>query len=160
VGAVGAKLLYSNNTVQHAGVILGVGGVANHAYHRQHPASTTYWGHLNTERDYSALTGACLMVSKELFTACDGFNEDLSIAYNDIDLCLKLVEMGKINIYTPYAELYHHESVSRGYEISPEKKKRLEQESKILHRIWGEKLKHDPMYNLNLTLKRTDFTLA
>ena len=160
VGAVGAKLLYPDNTVQHAGVILGVGGVANHAYHRQHPASTIYWGHLNTERNYSALTGACLMVSKELFATCGGFNEDLSIAYNDIDLCLKLIEMGKINVYTPYAVLYHHESVSRGYDMSPEKRRRLEQESEILRRIWAEKLNKDPMYNINLTKEATNFTLA
>jgi GT2 family glycosyltransferase len=160
VGAVGAKLLYPDNTVQHAGVILGVGGIANHAYQRQHPASTTYWGHLNSERDYSALTGACLMVSKELFADCGGFNEDLSIAYNDIDLCLKLIEMGKINVYTPYAVLYHYESVSRGYDVSPEKRKRLKQESEILRCRWAKKLDKDPMYNINLTKEATNFTLA
>jgi GT2 family glycosyltransferase len=160
VGGVGAKLLYPDNTVQHAGVILGVGGIANHAYHRQHPKNTTYWGHLNTERNYSALTAACLMVSKELFFKVGGFNEKLSVAFNDIDLCLRLRELGKINVYTPYAELYHHESVSRGYDIDMEKKERLEQESKMIRRYWPEKLDNDPMYNINLTKKKTDFTLA
>lgn len=160
VGGVGAKLLYPDNTVQHAGVLLGVGGIANHAYHRQPSAGTTYWGHLNTERDYTALTGACLMVAKETFTACGGFNEDLSIAYNDIDLCLRLLDMGKVNVYTPYAQLYHHESVSRGYDVSPEKRRRLDLESKILRRIWGPKLDDDPMYNVNLTKNTTDFVLA
>ena len=160
VGGVGAKLLYPDNTVQHAGVIIGVGGIANHAYHRQNPNNTTYWGHLNTERNYSALTAACLMVSKKLFLNADGFNEKLSVAFNDIDLCLRLTEMGKINVYTPYVELYHHESVSRGYDIDIEKKERLERESKMIRRFWPEKLNNDPMYNINLTKKTTDFTLA
>jgi GT2 family glycosyltransferase len=160
VGAVGAKLLYPNDTIQHAGVMIGIGGIANHP-HRGYPrVSHGYMGALSVIHNVSAVTGACMMVRKEVFNEVGGLNESLSHAYNDVDLCLKMREKGYLIIYTPYAELYHHESASRGYEDTPGRKARFLEEKDILYARW----KHvfnagDPYYSPNLTVEREDVSI-
>lgn len=159
VGAVGARLLYSDYTVQHAGVLLGVGGIANHAFFRQSHSDPGYFGNSLSIRNYSAVTGACLMVKKSLFTEIGGFDEKLAYAFNDIDLCLRIREKGFLITYTPYSLLFHHESKSRGYDDSPEKKERLEKESLYMISKWGNLIENDPCYNPNLTTDKMDFSL-
>ncbi|MEK6589307.1 MAG: glycosyltransferase family 2 protein [Nitrospinota bacterium] len=153
VGAVGAKLLFPNNTIQHAGVILGIGGVAGHAFKGLHSGiNQSYFGHDEAIRNYSAVTGACLMVRKRVFEEIGGFDEiNLPIAFNDIDLCLRLRERGYLIVYTPYAVLYHYESASRGYGVGPDP------EANYMIKKWKHKLYNDPYYNMNLTLQREDF---
>lgn len=162
VGAVGAKLLYPDDRIQHGGVIMGMGGVAGHAHHRFGRGDAGFKGRLALANEYSAVTAACLAVKKEYFVAVGGLNEtDLTIAFNDVDLCLKLKVKGLRNIYTPHAELYHHESATRGYEYeSPEKTARFEKEQAYMLRTWGDIIAHDPAYNPNLTLDGADFGLA
>lgn len=146
IGAVGAKLLYPDHRIQHAGVILGLGGIANHAYYREVDGTVRYYNHLNCVRNYSAVTGACLMIKKDKFDLVGGFNEiDLPINYNDIDLCLKLIEKGYRNVYTPYAKLYHHESASRFPIIS-------DSEDRYMRKQWGNYISKDPFYNPNFNL--------
>ncbi|MCH4809913.1 glycosyltransferase [Vreelandella neptunia] len=161
VGAVGAKLLYPTGLVQHPGVVIGIGGVAGHVFHNIHPNDPGYFGRLNLVNEYSAVTAACLLVKKEDYEEVGGLNEDdLKIAFNDVDLCLKLKELGLRNIYTPYALLYHHESASRGYEDNPEKIARFNSEIRYMEARWEKYIEHDPCYNPNLTLKHSDFSLA
>ena len=159
VGAVGAKLLYSNDHIQHAGIILGVGGVASHAFLNFHSSNNTYYGNANVVRNYTACTGACLMIKKTTFNAIGGMDEDLKVAYNDIDLCMKIRKLGLLITYTPYAKLYHYESRTRGYEVSEENKKRLNLEEEILFNKWGDLIKEDPYYNKNLNSKKIDYTI-
>jgi glycosyltransferase involved in cell wall biosynthesis len=161
VGAVGAKLLYPNNTVQHAGVVLGLGGVACHSHkHFDHDASG-YFGRLKLISSFSAVTAACLVIRKDVFHQVGGLDEDnLTIAFNDVDFCLKVREAGYRNIFTPYTLLYHHESVTRGQDDTPEKRKRFSNEVKYMKKKWGSKLLIDPAYSPNLTLDREDFGLA
>ncbi len=153
VGAVGAKLIFPNNTIQHAGTVLGLGGVAGHS-HKHFPAeSDGYFGALNTIRNYSAVTAACLMTRKKLFEQVGGFDEiHLSVAFNDVDLCLKIREKGYFIVYTPFAALYHYESTSRGYDLNPD-------EILYMKNRWGEILFHDPYYNPNLTFDNEDFRI-
>ncbi|MBI4378642.1 MAG: glycosyltransferase family 2 protein [Nitrospinae bacterium] len=153
VGAVGAKLLFPNDSIQHAGVILGIGGVAGHAFKGLHNnINQSYFGHADAIRNYSAVTGACLMIRKGIFEEIGGFDEvNLPIAFNDIDLCLRLRERGYLIIYTPYAVLYHYESSSRGYGVGPDP------EAGYMIKKWKHKLYNDPYYNINLTLQREDF---
>ncbi len=160
-GAVGAKLLYPDNTLQHAGIILGIGGWAGHA-HKRFPASASgYKNRAKLRQNVSAVTGACLVISRSKFLQVGGLNEvDLKIACNDVDLCLKLLKKGYRNVWTPYAELYHHESATRGYEDSPEKKARFANELAYMKHQWGEILENDPAYNPNLAIDREDFSLA
>ncbi|HVS51932.1 MAG TPA: glycosyltransferase [Opitutaceae bacterium] len=161
IGAVGAMLYYPNNTVQHAGVILGLGGVANHAF-LNHPHGTE--GYMNRGRlaqNYSAVTGACLLVRRAIFEQVGGFNENaLAIAFNDIDLCLRIRAAGYRNLWTPFAELYHHESASRGKEDTPEKQARFAREVDYMRTTWGPLLDHDPAYNPNLALDILGWSLA
>jgi GT2 family glycosyltransferase len=159
VGAVGAKLLYADGRIQHAGVVLGTGGnVASHFHYgapRTHPG---YFGSLNLVRSVSAVTGACLALRREVFEAVDGFDEtNLSIGYNDVDLCLRIREKGLRIVWTPFSELYHLESASRGADIAPEAMERLRQETAYMKRRWGHVLEADPYYNPNLSLARNDF---
>lgn len=151
VGVVGAKLIFPNNTIQHAGTVLGLGGVAGHS-HKHFPAeSNGYFGALNTIRNYSAVTAACLMTRKKLFEEVDRFDEiHLSVAFNDVDLCLKIREKGHLIVYTPYAALYHYESTSRGYDLNPD-------EIIYMKNRWGQILFSDPYYNPNLTFDSEDF---
>ena len=153
VGAVGAKLVYPDNTIQHAGTILGLGGVAAHSHKNFSVNSNGYFGSLNTIRNYSAVTAACMMTRKRVFEEVGGFNEkDLPVAFNDVDLCLRMREKGYLIVYTPYAVLYHYESKSRGYDLNPD-------EILFMKNKWGNILLSDPYYNPNLTLDSEDFRI-
>ena len=160
IGCVGAKLYYPNDTVQHGGVILGLGGVAGHShkhFHRDHPG---YFYRLKLVQNLSAVTAACLLLRKSVFEQVGGLNEEnLPIAFNDVDLCLKVREAGYRNLWTPYAELYHHESVSRGADDNPAKRARANSEVAYMRRTWSKALDDDPAYNPNLTLSYEDFSL-
>ena len=162
VGAVGAKLLYTNGRIQHCGIIMGYGDppIAGHHYQR-YPDHHGYIGVINTIRNFSAVTGACMLTKKALFEEVGGLEErNLAFAFNDIDYCLKLRDKGYLIIYTPYAKLYHHESLSRGYEDTPEKEERYSKDVKYLRSKWGHIIdKGDPYYNPNLSLDRMDFSL-
>jgi GT2 family glycosyltransferase len=164
VGAVGAKLIYSNNTIQHAGLIVGIVGnppVAGHG-HRHFPRNDNgYFGRANIINNVSAVSAACMMLRKEVFEEVGGFDEEnLAVAFNDVDLCLKIREKGYLIVYTPYAELYHHESLSRGYEDTPEKQERFQKEVAFMRRKWGRVIDEgDPYYNPNLTLEKEDFSI-
>ncbi|MCR4277980.1 MAG: glycosyltransferase family 2 protein [Candidatus Berkelbacteria bacterium] len=160
VGAVGAKLLYPDKTIQHGGVIVGLGGVAGHS-HKHFPAgSFGYFGRLILPQNLSAVTAACVMISRKVFGEVGGFDEGYALAFNDIDLCLNIRQLGKLIVWTPYAELYHYESKTRGYEDTPEKIARFKKEIDRFTAKWGEFLRQgDPHYNPNLTLDREDFSL-
>jgi GT2 family glycosyltransferase len=159
VGAVGAMLYYPNNLIQHAGVILGIGGVASHAHKML--GRTTGGDHARAAltQVMSAVTAACLVVRTSVFTAAGGFDETLAIAFNDVDLCLRLSASGLRNVWTPFAELYHHESVSRGDDGQIDRPG-FQEESRLMYERWGELLKADPYFNPNLSLQRTDFDLS
>lgn len=160
IGAVGAKLYYTNNTIQHAGVILGIGGVAGHSHKDYNGKDFGYFNRLKIVQNLSAVTGACLMMRKELFTQVGGFDENYPYAFNDVDLCMKIRKKGYLIIFIPYAELYHYESKTRGYEDTPEKLKRFYKEIELFKKKWGDVLKNgDPYYSPNLTLDREDFSI-
>ena len=161
VGAVGARLWYPNDTLQHGGVITGLGGVAGHSHKHLARGEPGYFYHAPLIKTLSVVTAACLVIKKSIFLEVGGFNEtELKIAFNDVDFCLRVRQAGYRNIWTPYAELYHHESASRGYEDTPEKQLRFAQEVRYLKERWGESLTHDPAYSPNLTLDREDFSYA
>jgi GT2 family glycosyltransferase len=162
VGCVGAKLYFSNDTVQHAGIIIGLGGYAGHSHKMFLRNSPGYFNRLNSVQNISAVTGACLMVKKSLYQQINGLNEvDFKVAYNDVDFCLRIQELGYLNIFTPYAEAYHYESISRGYEETPEKIARFQKEKDALHRRHKEILENgDPYYNPNLTRDKEDFSIC
>ncbi|WP_210385617.1 glycosyltransferase [Brucella anthropi] len=161
VGAVGARLWYPNETLQHGGVIVGLGGVACHAYKGLLREQASAIPRVELIQTMTAVTAACLIVRKSIYTAIGGLNEcDLAVAFNDIDFCLKLREAGYRNIWTPYAELYHHESVSRGLEDSPDKKRRFQSEIEYMRKRWNTDMFADPTYSPNLTLNAEDFSLA
>lgn len=162
VGAAGAKLYYGDKTIQHAGVVLGLGAhrTAGHSHYMQHRENLGYMGRLCYAQNVSAVTGACLMVSKELFEKAGGLDESFAISLNDVDFCIKLREMGYLNVFTPFAELYHYESVSRGLDDQGEKAARYNEESARFREKWKEVLeKGDPYYNPNFSLDRSDFSL-
>jgi glycosyltransferase involved in cell wall biosynthesis len=159
VGAVGAKLFYPNDTVQHAGVLLDVTGVAAHAHKNLPKQGHGYFSRANLIQSFSAVTAACLVIKKSTYEFIGGLNEvDLKIAFNDVDFCIRLCKAGYKNIWTPYAELYHHESATRGYEDSPEKRERFAKEVAYMEK--NNLSKPDPAYSLNLTLDNDDFSLA
>ena len=161
VGAVGARLLYPNGTLQHGGVVLGLGGVAGHAHMGLARDQLGYQGRATLTQSLSAVTAACLVVKKSIFEAVGGLNEqDLAVAFNDVDFCLRVREAGYRNVWTPFAELYHHESASRGYEDTPEKQQRFAKEASYMYQRWGILLQADPAYSPNLTLQADDFSLA
>ncbi len=162
VGAVGAKLYYGDKTIQHAGVVLALGAhrTAGHSHYGQHRENLGYMGRLCYAQDVSAVTGACLMVAKELYWKVGGLDESFAVSLNDVDFCMKLREAGYLNVFTPFAELYHFESVSRGLDDRGEKAKRYEEESERFRAKWKEALeKGDPYYNVNFSLDRSDFSL-
>ena len=163
IGAVGAKLLYPNGKIQHAGVILGVGGVAGHWFKHQ-PNLDLYleqFNRPNLVQNMSAVTGACLVVRRSVYEEVGGLDEkDLPIAFNDVDFCIRLREMGYNNLYTPFAILYHHESASRGLEDTPKKQARFSREVFVMKQRWGDILLNDPAYNPNLTLDSEDAGFA
>lgn len=160
IGCVGAKLYYPNGTLQHGGVILGLGGIAGHA-HRFFPRKADgYCGRLKQTQNMSAVTGACLLVRKDVFNEVSGLNaKKLAVTFNDVDFCLKVHRAGYRNLWTPYAELYHHESMSRGGDNTPEKRTRRLREIAYMRRTWHFLLNQDPAYNPNLTLAYEDFSL-
>ena len=154
VGAVGPRLLYPDDTVQHAGIVLGVGGIAEHAF-RGFPAEAPgVCRQLQATRNYSAVTGACLLTRREVFDEVGGFDEErLPVTFNDVDLCLKMRGAGYLVVYTPFAKLYHHESASRRRSVEP-------METKVMQERWSELLADDPYYNPNLSRERADFSLG
>jgi glycosyltransferase involved in cell wall biosynthesis len=161
IGAVGAMLYYPTNTVQHAGVVLGLGGVAGHPYKDFPRGDQGQKNRLRLVQNYSAVTAACLVIQKDRYLEVGGLNEkDLAIAFNDVDLCCKLIKAGYRNLWTPYAELYHHESATRGVDNTPEKKARFQSEIDYMTDTWGYLLMTDPAYNPNLTLVGEDFSPA
>jgi len=161
VGVVGARLWYPDDTLQHGGIILGIYGSAGHSHKRFARGKHGYFGRMALVSEFSAVTGACLLVRKNIYQELGGLNEiDLPVAYNDVDLCLRVRAAGYRNIWTPYAELYHHESASRGYEDTAEKQVRLARDIEYLQKQWGELLANDPAYSPNLTLEHEDFGLA
>lgn len=160
VGIVGARLYYEDDTVQHAGVVLGFGGIAGHCFVQQPRGNTGYCHRIICAQNYSAVTAACMMVKREAFDKVGGLSPDLAVAFNDIDFCLKVRDAGYLVVYNPYVELYHYESKSRGLEDTPEKRERFAREIATLESHWPEIFaKPDPYYNPNLTLKSQDFSL-
>jgi glycosyltransferase involved in cell wall biosynthesis/SAM-dependent methyltransferase len=161
VGAVGARLLYPNQTLQHGGVIIGLGGIAGHS-HKHLPAKEPgYFCRAKSIQNFSAVTGACLMTRTSLFRELGGLDEkNLAVAFNDVDLCLRIREKGLLIVWTPFAELVHHESVSRGPEDNPEKIRRFQAEMRFMYRRWIKVIRHDPYYSPNLTQDRENFALA
>ena len=162
VGAVGAKLYYANRTIQHAGVVLGLGAhrTAGHSHYGQSRENLGYMGRLCYAQNVSAVTGACLLVKKSLYEEVGGLDESFEISLNDVDFCLKLREKGLLNVFTPFAELYHHESVSRGLDDQGEKAERYNRESEHFRTKWKAVLEAgDPYYNPNFSLDRSDFSL-
>jgi len=160
VGAVGARLYYNDDTIQHAGVILGFGGIAGHAANGQHRYDPGYMARAWTPQDMSIVTAACMMVDKKVYDEVEGLDERLKVAFNDVDFCLKIRDKGYLVVYNPYVELYHYESKSRGMEDTPEKAQRFASEIDIIKDKWeGELKKGDPYYNPNLSLKRADYSL-
>ena len=159
IGCVGAKLLYPNNTVQHAGVILGLGGVAGHGHYGYPHGDLGYFGRLAINVNYSAVTAACLLMKKADFDAVGGFEEAFTVAFNDVDLCLKVQALGHDNVWLHEAELYHFESQTRGYDDKGKKKKRFEQEKVMMEEKWGPLIENDPFYNPNLTRDIPNFSL-
>lgn len=151
VGAVGAKLYYPDNTIQHAGVLLGMGGVAGHGHVGYPRGDYGYFGKLVTTNNYTSVTAACMMVKRVDFDRVNGFEEKLTVAFNDVDLCLKLYELGKFNVWLHNVELYHYESKSRGAEDTYSKYKRFNSEIKYMKDHWLKYIKNDPYYNRNLT---------
>ena len=160
VGIVGARLYYEDGSIQHAGVVIGFGGIAGHCFVQQPPGETGYCHRIICAQDYSAVTAACMMVKKSVYEAVHGFSEELEVAFNDIDFCMKVRQLGKLVVYNPYAELYHYESKSRGLEDTPEKIRRFQKEIATFAEKWPDILKNgDPYYNPNLTLESQDFSL-
>ena len=159
-GCVGAMLYYPDDTVQHAGVILGLGGYAAHSHRGLPRGSQGYFNRLKVRQNLSAVTGACLFVRKDTYDQVGGLDEAYTVAYNDVDFCLRVQGAGYLNVFTPFAELYHHESKSRGQEDTPEKIARFDEEKARLAGRWGALLQRDPFYNPNLTHAREDFSLA
>ncbi len=160
VGAVGAKLYYPDNTVQHAGVGIGLLTLAGH-YHRNYPRNHAgYMGRLLYAQNMSAVTAACVMIPKKVWDEVKGLDESFAVAFNDIDLCMRIRQAGYLIVWTPFAELYHYESKSRGLEDTPEKKARFADEVKRFQYRWSkELLEGDPYYNPNLTLEKEDFSV-
>jgi GT2 family glycosyltransferase len=161
IGCVGAMLYFENDTIQHAGVITGIGGVAGHSHKHFKRGEHGYFSRLNLVQNISAVTAACLLVRKTVFEQVNGLNEkDLTVAFNDVDFCLKVQAAGYRNLWTPYAELYHYESISRGAEDNPEKVARFNTEVVYMLNTWGTDKKPDPCYSPNLTNKREDFSVG
>ena len=158
VGAVGAKLYYPDHTIQHAGVILGLGGLAGHAFCNAEINNVGYMGRLIYAQNLSAVTGACLMMRRTVWDEIGGLDEAFAVAFNDVDLCMRIRQAGYLIVWTPFAELYHYESKSRGMDNTPEKRKRFKGEVLRFQERWRKELDAgDPYYNPNFSLDREDF---
>ncbi|OYO84923.1 hypothetical protein CG709_14640 [Lachnotalea glycerini] len=163
VGAVGAKLYYEDDTIQHAGIVIGLGAhrSAGHTHYRLPKTNLGYMGKLYYAQDVSAVTGACLMVKKRLFDQLNGLDENFAVALNDVDFCLRLREMGFLNVFTPFAELYHYESKSRGLDDKDEKAKRYNEEVAKFRQRWSTLLESgDPYYNVNFSLDSAEYKVV
>jgi GT2 family glycosyltransferase len=161
VGAVGARLWYPDDTLQHGGVILGLGGLAAHAHTGIHRGMPGYAGRAILRHELSAVSAACMLTRRKAYVAVGGLDEaDLKVAYNDVDYCLKLRAAGWKIVWTPFADLYHYESASRGYERSRAKQDRLEKEKIVIRKRWQSWLDRDPAYNPNLSLDDDRFSLG
>ena len=162
VGAVGAKLYYADKTIQHAGVVIGLGAhrTAGHTHYRIPVQNLGYMGRLCYTQNVTAVTGACLLVKKSLYEQVGGLDESFVISLNDVDFCLKLRKLGLLNVWTPFAELYHYESISRGLDDQGEKAERYNRESGHFREKWKAELEAgDPYYNPNFSLDRSDYAL-
>lgn len=160
VGIVGAKLYYPDDTIQHAGTVIGIGGIAGHAFLNMPRSRTGYLHKASLQMDLSAVTAACMMMKRQVFKQLGGFEERLSVAFNDVDLCLRTVQAGYLVVYNPEVELYHYESKSRGAEDSEEKVRRFQEEIEFMRCRWMDLLKKgDPYYNRNLTLSKWNYSL-
>ncbi|EET60651.1 glycosyltransferase, group 2 family protein [Marvinbryantia formatexigens DSM 14469] len=160
VGITGAKLLYPDGTIQHAGTVIGIGGIAGHMFVGMPAERSGYLHKASLQMDYSAVTAACMMMKRSLFERLGGFEERLSVAFNDVDLCLRANEAGFLVVYDPYACLRHYESKSRGAEDSPEKVRRFQEEIEFMRTRWEKLLKAgDPYYNKNLSLSKWNYSL-
>ncbi|ETP72244.1 putative glycosyltransferase [Lachnospiraceae bacterium JC7] len=160
VGICGARLLYPDEDIQHAGVIMGMGGIAGAAFVRTHDAELSYMHRAKCVQDYSCVTAACLLTKRKLFDEVGGYTEDLAVAFNDVDFCMKIRSLGKLVVYDPYAKFYHYESKSRGMEDTPEKVARFNSEIVKFAKRWPECLRYgDPYYNPALTFMKSNFTL-
>lgn len=160
VGITGARLCYGDDTIQHAGVIVGLGGIAGAAFVGLHEKENSYMHRMMCVQDLSAVTAACLMIRKEVFEEAGGLREELAVAFNDIDLCMKVRALGYLTVYDAYAKWHHYESKSRGLEDTPEKVRRFNNEIAVFAHYWGEILQNgDPYYNRNLTLRKANFAL-
>ena len=161
VGMVGAKLYYPDDTIQHAGVVIGLGGIAGHVMCKAPGNEIGYMGRLISVQEISAVTAACMLVKASVFKTAGGFDEKLKVAFNDIDLCMQVRSMNEKIVFTPYAELYHYESKSRGYETTPEKEKRFQEEIALFQDRWQGILREgDPYYNKNFPLEYGAFKLG
>jgi GT2 family glycosyltransferase len=161
VGAVGARLWYADGTLQHGGVVLGLGGVAGHAFPKIPRGHPGYFNRAMLQQNCSAVTGACLAVRKAVFEELRGFDEEnLGVTFNDIDFCLRLTHRGYRIVWTPYANLIHHESASRGHQRSELDQGEFLRAAAYMHATWGANLLHDPFYNPNLSLNLPGFELA
>lgn len=152
-GAVGARLWYPNDTLQHGGVLLGLGGVAGHMHANLRRWQLGYFGRAVTTQNLSAVTAACLVIRKSIYDQVGGLNEELAVAFNDVDFCIRVLKAGYRNVWTPHAELYHHESASRGSDMDPDKYERFVGEVRWMEARWPDLIANDPAYNRNLTLK-------
>jgi GT2 family glycosyltransferase len=160
IGCVGAKLYYPNDTIQHGGVVCGIGGVAGHSHKYQPRDADGYFSRMRIVHNTSAVTAAVLLLRRSVFEQVGGLDEvGLSVAFNDVDLCLKVMAAGYRNLWTPFAELYHHESISRGSDETPEKRERFRRECEVMQARWPSVIARDPYYNPNLTLQREDYSL-
>jgi GT2 family glycosyltransferase len=161
VGAVGARLWFSNRTLQHAGVILGIGGIAGHIHQglpRQRPG---YQARAHLTQEFSAVTAACMLMRRDVFEQVGGFDaEAFAVDFNDVDLCLRIRRAGYRVIWTPHAELYHHESATRGANLSDEQRARHAREARCMRERWAHRLDNDPAYNPNASLKNLDFSFS
>ncbi len=161
VGAVGIKLLFENGTVQHAGDAVGPGGCADHFFSGYDEEQPGYMGRAIVAQDLSAVTAACLLTQREVFESLNGLDEKhLTVAFNDVDYCLRVHEKGMRVVFTPYVKMYHHESISRGKDDNPDKTARAKKEADYIRSRWGHVLKNDPFYNPNLNYSRPDFELS
>ncbi|MBQ9761044.1 MAG: glycosyltransferase, partial [Clostridia bacterium] len=158
VGAAGAMLYYPDDTVQHAGVLLGLNGIAGHYFKNFGRNEIGYMGRLSYAQDMTAVTAACMLIKASVFHQIGGLDEGFEVAFNDVDLCMKIRKAGYLIVWTPFAELYHYESKSRGYEDTEEKQRRFMREIDRFQARWGKELRAgDPYYNPNLSLERDDF---
>ena len=161
VGAVGARLWYPNDTLQHGGIILGLLGGAGHAHRYLPRGASGYAGRADLIQTLSAVTAACLLIKKSIYDGVGGLEEaNLKVAFNDVDLCLKVRQAGYRNVWTPYAELHHHESATRGFDDVLAKQVRAAREVQYMEQRWGDLLVDDPAYSPNLTLNYEDFSFA